>query len=86
MNGAWSTECIGEVKPVAETCNKLDDDCDGEVDEGVTPRWYPDSDGDGHGDAAHAGVVACTAQAGFVTTHDDCDDSLLHRVLIPGCS
>ena len=75
VNGAWSTECIGEVKPVAETCNKLDDDCDGEIDEGVAQRWYPDSDGDGHGDAAYPGAVACTAQAGFVTTHDDCDDS-----------
>ena len=32
-NGAWGI-CTGEVLPTAETCNGLDDDCDGITDEG----------------------------------------------------
>lgn len=33
--GVWSDECIGEVGPREETCNGLDDDCDGAIDEGL---------------------------------------------------
>lgn len=33
-NGAWSN-CYGEVLPQTETCNGIDDNCDGSVDEGV---------------------------------------------------
>ena len=33
QKGAWSTECEGEVGPAEETCNNLDDDCDGTIDE-----------------------------------------------------
>ena len=32
-HGAWG-ECVGEVVPAEEQCNALDDDCDGEADEG----------------------------------------------------
>jgi len=28
-------ECVGEISPGLEVCNNLDDDCDGQVDEGV---------------------------------------------------
>jgi hypothetical protein len=31
-NGAWAS-CAGEVTPAVETCNDLDDDCDGSTDE-----------------------------------------------------
>ncbi|MBN1771565.1 MAG: putative metal-binding motif-containing protein [Deltaproteobacteria bacterium] len=33
--GAWG-ECTGGVRPAEETCNGLDDDCDGTTDEGLT--------------------------------------------------
>ena len=32
--GQWSV-CRGDVRPVPETCNGLDDDCDGQVDQGT---------------------------------------------------
>ena len=35
VNGTWSPICEDEVGPVEETCNGIDDDCDGDVDEGV---------------------------------------------------
>lgn len=36
VNGQWSTICLGEIRPdTNETCaNNIDDDCDGETDEG----------------------------------------------------
>jgi hypothetical protein len=59
-----------------ETCNDLDDDCDGDVDEDTvgTPRWYPDDDGDGYG-APTGFAQACDRPAGFVSVGSDCDDA-----------
>lgn len=37
-------ECVGQIMPTMETCNGLDDDCDGYADEGIdrlTPCGYP---------------------------------------------
>ncbi|MCZ7685924.1 MAG: MopE-related protein [Sandaracinaceae bacterium] len=34
LMGVWGS-CTGAVGPVAETCNGIDDDCDGSVDEGA---------------------------------------------------
>ncbi|MFN7147798.1 MAG: putative metal-binding motif-containing protein, partial [Myxococcota bacterium] len=59
-----------------ETCNGVDDDCDGAVDpddaEGA-PSWHTDADGDGYGLDAGA-VRACEAPAGTVASGGDCDD------------
>lgn len=38
--GAWSTTCLGEVVPAAETCNNKDDDCDTSVDEALTRACF----------------------------------------------
>ncbi|HID29351.1 MAG TPA: hypothetical protein EYP19_05030, partial [Desulfobacterales bacterium] len=32
-----------------EVCNGVDDDCDGQIDEGVKNTYYKDADGDGYG-------------------------------------
>jgi hypothetical protein len=57
-----------------EACDALDNDCDGEIDEGVTSTWYRDEDGDGHGVPADP-VEACEAAAGVSRLDDDCDDA-----------
>jgi hypothetical protein len=67
----------GAVSPDAEeTCDELDNNCDGAVDEaGATGEssWYADTDGDGYGDADSA-TTACEAPEGAVANADDCDD------------
>jgi hypothetical protein len=35
VDGMWDPVCDGEVTPTVETCNDLDDDCDGEIDEAL---------------------------------------------------
>ncbi|NQV90799.1 hypothetical protein HQ487_05360 [Candidatus Uhrbacteria bacterium] len=64
-----------DVYPGAvEVCNDLDDDCDGDVDEGVTTTWYADQDSDGYGGSAIE-AEGCEALVGFVDNTDDCDDT-----------
>jgi len=66
-----------DVHPgVAETCNNRDDDCDGQVDEGLTTIYYRDSDGDGFGNPNNT-IQACTLPAGYVINNTDCDDTKL---------
>ncbi len=56
-----------------EVCDGVDNDCDGEVDEGVSSTWYTDDDGDGYGDAG-APVEGCEQPDGAVDDDSDCDD------------
>ena len=65
------------VKPgAAELCNKVDDNCDGQIDNGITYQdYYPDVDGDGFGSAGAAAENSCSTVAGKVTNNLDCNDS-----------
>lgn len=60
-----------------ESCNSLDDDCDGTIDEsgsvGTSP-FYIDYDGDGVGVERYV-VEACTIPAGYSDQAGDCDDT-----------
>ncbi|MDA3864281.1 MAG: MopE-related protein [Deltaproteobacteria bacterium] len=71
--GSWSS-CSGEVLPAPETCNGLDDNCDGQTDEGVLNTYYRDSDSDGYGLTTDA-TQACSLPTGFAINIGDCDDS-----------
>jgi hypothetical protein len=59
-----------------EVCNGIDENCNEQVDEGVSVMLYADVDGDGHGDKSDLGERVCAGQPipGKVTSHDDCDD------------
>ena len=64
------------VNPNAvEVLDNKDNDCDGEVDEGLaSATYYLDDDGDGFGDAASF-VLAQSPPMGYVTNSADCDDT-----------
>ncbi|MFT3926999.1 MAG: MopE-related protein [Myxococcales bacterium] len=62
------------VNPGAtETCNGLDDNCNGSTDEGVKSTFYRDADSDGFGSSTT--TQACSAPAGYVASNTDCDDT-----------
>ncbi len=64
------------VNPDAEeVCDGIDNDCDGDTDEGAASEqtFYADDDGDGYGDA-DLSTTACEAPSGYVDNDGDCDD------------
>jgi hypothetical protein len=60
----------------------LDEDCDGEIDEGVTVTLYRDSDRDGYGDRFNEEIQGCPGTPGFSTLGNDCDDT--NPAITPG--
>jgi hypothetical protein len=87
--GAAATELTDcdDADPTAfpggtETCDYVDDDCDGVVDEGLpVATWWRDADRDGFGDAALP-LVTCGEPLGYVQDDADCDDA--DRTEFPG--
>ena len=58
-----------------EVCDWLDNDCDGDFDEGLaTATWYSDSDGDGYGDPWTAYETCEASPPGVIASDGDCDD------------
>ncbi|MBI3250188.1 MAG: PD40 domain-containing protein [Deltaproteobacteria bacterium] len=84
VNSSDCNDSNTAIKPNAtESCNNVDDDCDGQVDEGFpVTTFYRDSDGDGFGNIAVT-TQACSAPTGYVALPSsgpyagrfDCDDT-----------
>jgi hypothetical protein len=79
--GADGTDCDDTDAAVnpdgTESCNGLDDDCDGVVDESSAVdalTWYVDADADGYGDPGSP-IPGCSAPLGAVADATDCDDT-----------
>ncbi|MFN0274285.1 MAG: MopE-related protein [Chitinophagales bacterium] len=59
---------------VTETCNGVDDNCDGNVDEGSILAWYADFDFDNYGHIHAVPLYACTQPYGYADNNFDCND------------
>ena len=57
-----------------EICDALDNNCDGQIDEGVSSIFYPDLDVDGFGDE-NAPLSACSPPESYIVVGNDCDDN-----------
>ena len=63
-----------DIHPDAdEQCNGIDDNCSGEIDEGVRSVFYRDADGDTYGSATDI-KAGCEQPPGYVQNDDDCND------------
>jgi MYXO-CTERM domain-containing protein len=84
LDGDGFTNCGGDcdesdrtIFPGApETCDGVDEDCDGTVDDSAVDATtaYRDSDGDGFGTASSP-LASCSLPSGYATTAGDCDDT-----------
>ena len=69
-----------DIHPGAtEVCDNVDNNCNGEVDEGIGETYYKDMDGDGYSDGTFE--TGCSQKAGYKLATElteisgDCDDS-----------
>lgn len=88
-DGFFSYEDCDDNNPninpgLAETCDGLDNDCNGAIDDGLTQLTYwRDVDGDGFGDGDRAlDTCLTTTPSGFSDNGADCDDS--DPLIFPG--
>lgn len=59
-----------------ESCNSVDDDCDGTVDNGLTLNtFYADADADTYGDATDSITSCYSSYPSYVSDSSDCDDT-----------
>jgi large repetitive protein len=79
-NYVLNNDDCNNIQPLAwtgavEACDGIDNNCDGQVDEGVTPAWYFDGDGDGYGEDS-AVIYSCIAPSNvYVENGGDCDNT-----------
>lgn len=74
---ADNTDC-NDAEPLAwsgnsESCDGVDNNCDGNIDEGVTTTYYRDYDQDTYGDPNQP-TTDCSLPPGYVLNSGDCND------------
>ncbi len=74
FSGLDCNDSDANINPGAtESCNYIDDDCDGLVDEGVSSTYYADWDEDTYGNLTNS-TIACSLPVGYVLDSSDCND------------
>ncbi|WP_181790319.1 putative metal-binding motif-containing protein [Myxococcus llanfairpwllgwyngyllgogerychwyrndrobwllllantysiliogogogochensis] len=70
----WGDNACTPGVAKAETCNNVDDNCNGTIDDGVQLTYYSDNDADGYGAGAPIGA-GCSVPGGASSNSQDCNDS-----------
>ncbi len=66
--------CTDETGDDVEVCDGIDNDCNGEIDDGDGSVWHLDRDGDGFGAEGGEEWSGCEPPPGYVAEAGDCDD------------
>ncbi|HUM47704.1 MAG TPA: MopE-related protein, partial [Chitinophagales bacterium] len=91
INNSDCNDANPAINPIAlESCNGLDDNCNGSTDEGlIFITYYIDLDNDTYGSAFNAGISLCNNPGtGYSVNNTDCNDgnSLINPAAIESCN
>lgn len=76
INNIDCNDSSAVINPITiELCNGVDDNCDGQIDEGTLLTFYADGDGDGFGNPNFS-IQTCVIIPGYLTDSSDCDDNV----------
>jgi Putative metal-binding motif/Secretion system C-terminal sorting domain len=83
VTGDCDNSSAGIRPGLAEICDGIDQNCNGQKDEGIAQlTYYRDADGDGFGSSVVSNdpmspspVQDCAQRQGYVTNNQDCDDN-----------
>jgi hypothetical protein len=74
-NNSDCDDTNGGIYPGAEElCNSIDDNCDGQTDDGTLTVFFIDNDGDTYGNPS-VSILACTQPIGYTPNDNDCNDN-----------